>query len=425
MKIKYIEENSIAAELEWLAGDDVIKINGNDINDIIDYRYYSSEEFLDIEINRAGEHLFFEIEKDFEENLGIEFEEIKYRCCGNKCIFCFVDQNPTGMRESIYVKDEDYRLSFIYGNYVTLTNVSQKQLNRVIEQRLSPLYVSVHSTDLNVRKLMLGIKSDDRLLEKIKFLTDNRIEIHAQIVLCPEINDGEYLTKTIDELSAFYPFLKSIAIVPVGLTGHRQNLYPIKSVTAGYAQNLIFDIDKIARNFKEKWDDYFVYLADEFYILADRELPDLERYEEFSQIENGVGMTRLLIDKFEEQMDQLPHRITQQRKLSMVTGRLAAPILKRYILPRLKQIENLEIFLHIIVNNFYGESATVSGLLTGRDIFEQLNSGRYGDTIVLPANCLNFDGLFLDNWTPEMLEKKLNTKIDISEDFISLIKNIL
>ncbi|UCE04979.1 MAG: DUF512 domain-containing protein, partial [bacterium] len=379
-----------------------------------------SDEQLKIEVIRNGEFHIFEIEKDNDDSLGILFEDSTYRCCGNKCIFCFVDQNPEGLRKSLYFKDEDFRLSFMYGNYVTLTNISQSDLQRIVEQRLSPLYVSVHSTDFEIRKLMLGIRKDDRLIDKIRFLSKNKIELHAQIVLCPSINDGKSLIKTIFDLAEFFPQLKSIAIVPVGLTKHRQNLYPLRPVTRAYAKSLILQMQKIAQQFKQKLDDYFVYLADEFYLLAKMELPTAERYDEFPQIENGVGMARDFIDRFEEQSMDFPHRIKIKRSITLVNGVLAYPIINQWVIPRLNKIENLTGTIRIVKNKFYGNRVTVTGLLTGQDIYNQLRNQQIGDIIVLPSNCLNFEGLFLDEWTPEMIQSRLQKPIEFIDNDFSL-----
>jgi len=425
MKILDFEKQSTAAEAGLKIGDDLIIINEEPIRDLIDFRFHVADEILDIEVLRQGKTLFFEIEKDYDDSLGIIFEEIKYRCCGNECIFCFVDQNPIGLRESLYFKDEDFRLSFMYGNYVTLTNVSRPDLKRIVEQRLSPLYVSVHSTDLEIRKFLLGLKKDDHLLDKIRFLSENRIELHAQIVLCPAINDGKSLNKTIDDLAEFYPQLKSIAIVPVGLTRYRQNLYSLKPVTPAYAASLILQMEKIAQQFKQRWDDYFIYLADEFFLLAEMELPPAERYDEFPQIENGVGLARDFIDRFEEQSSHFPHRIKTSLELTLVSGVLAAPIINRWLVPRLNKIENLTAKVQTIENQFYGNSVTVTGLLTGQDIFNQLRDQASSDIILLPANCINFDGLFLDDWTPAMLQAQLQRPVKISDnDFVALIQKL-
>ena len=425
MKVIEIEPDSLATAVGIKPGDDIRKINGHIIRDTIDYRFYRSDEYLEIEYYRSGIRHSVSIEKEFDQDLGIIFEDIRYKCCGNKCIFCFIDQNPAGMRSGLYLKDEDYRLSFIYGNYVTLTNISRRALDRIVEQRLSPLYISVHSTDTEIRKQMLGIKKDDRLLEKIGFLARHGIELHTQIVLCPGFNDGESLEKTINDLSGFYPFLQSIAIVPVGLTRHRQNLPKLQPVSADYARQFIPTIERVANSFKHKIGDYLLYLADEFYILSGQNLPPMERYENFPQIENGVGMTRSFIDLFEEQTIDFPHRISQQRSMLLVTGKLAAPILQNWVIPRLNKIENLKTDLQIIENQFYGNSVTVTGLLTGQDIYQQIAEQNRYDVIVLPANCLNYDGIFLDNLSPQELQNKLQRQIEIVDnDFVELIERI-
>ena len=425
MKIKHFEENSLAAEAGFKIGDNIIKINSYPVRDIIDFKFHVCDEYLEIEVERNGQPAIFEIEKDYDDNLGIVFEDFKYRHCANKCIFCFIDQNPPQLRKSLYFKDEDFRLSFVYGNYVTLTNISKKDLRRIVEQRLSPLYVSVHSTDLQVRKLMLGMKKDDRLLEKISFLVENKIELHAQIVLCPGINDGASLINSINDLAQFYPYVKSIAIVPVGLTKHRDELYPLVPVTSSYAKKIIPQVNQLAEKFKNQWNDFLVYLADEFYLLAEQELPETERYQEFPQIENGVGMARDFIDTFKEQSRYFPHRISQRKSLTLATAVLAAPIIEKYVIARLNQIENLHVSLKIINNDFYGNTVTVTGLLTGQDIYSQLSQTQPGDKIVLPTNCLNFEGIFLDDWTPENLENKLNRPIEFVEnDFVSLLEKL-
>ena len=367
----------------------------------------------------------FEIEKEFDDSLGIIFEDFKYKHCGNKCLFCFVDQNPAGLRKSLYFKDEDYRLSFLYGNYVTMTNITKKELQRIVDLRLSPLYLSVHSTDVEVRKYLLGIKADDHLLEKIHYLVKNKIELHTQIVLCPGINDGEHLIKSVNDLTQFYPFVKSIAIVPVGLTQFRHRLFPLKAVSASEARQVIFAIDQLAENYKKDYGDYLVYLADEFYLKAKEKIPIAQRYEQFPQMENGVGMARAFIDSFQEQSLNFPHRISRDKSATLVTGECAASILKKFIMPRLQQIENLHVSLAVIKNNFFGNAVSVSGLLTGQDIAGQLTHSELGDLVLLPANCLNFEAVLLDNWTPQQIEKKLNKPVVFVEnDFLALLEKL-
>ncbi|OQX87048.1 hypothetical protein B6D60_04825 [candidate division KSB1 bacterium 4484_87] len=425
MKIISVEKNSLAEQIGVLAGDEMIAINGEPIRDPIDYRFHVSDEYLEIELQRQGETVILEIEKDYDDDLGVIFEEIQYRHCGNKCIFCFIDQNPPGLRDALYFKDEDYRLSFIYGNYVTLTNVGRKDLQRIAEQRLSPLYVSVHATDLETRKLMLGIRGDDKLLEKIEFLTDNGIELHTQIVLCPGINDREILDRTIDDLAKFFPAVQSIAIVPLGLTRHRQELYPLQPMTPDFAAQVIEQLEPKSKLFKEKLGQYLIYLADEFYLQAKKPLPSAERYDEFPQIENGVGMTREFLDSFQEQIASFPHRIKQPIRLVMVTAKSAEPVMRQEIYPALARIANLSVEIVPVTNRFYGDSVTVTGLLTGQDIFNQLKLIDPADLVLLPGNCVNFEGVFLDEWTPEQLSKELNQRaLVFDDDWNSLLQNL-
>lgn len=418
MKILEITSGSLAEQHQLKVGDDLLSINGIVIEDEIALEYQSNDEFLELEINREGEEYVIEIEKDFAEPLGIKVEPIRFRSCGNHCIFCFVDQNPPGMRPSLYLKDEEFRLSFLYGNYVTLTNLSRRDADRIVQQRLSPLYVSVHAINPATRQRLLGLKKDDRLLEKIQFLTRHRIEIHTQIVLCPGYNDGAVLAETVETLARFYPFLNSIAIVPLGLTRHRQHLPAMPPVTPVIAEAVIKWAENWTKNFYKSAEQHLLYLADEFYLLAGQPLPPTERYDDFPQFDNGVGMSRTFLDDFERQSETFPPKIVSPRKITFVTGKLAFPLLEKWVLPRLNQIENLQVTLVAVTNHFYGESVTVSGLLTGQDIFSALRDTDLGDRVYLPPNCLNFDDLFLDDWTPAQLEDKLGCPVQIlNSDF--------
>jgi len=413
LQIIQIEPNSLAEQHGFLAGDNITHVNGQPIHDEIDWRFYTADDYLEIKFKREGTNHKIEIEKNPEDLLGITFEEIRYRCCGNKCIFCFIDQNPPNLRPSLYLKDEDFRLSFIYGNYVTLTNLSPRDAKRIVTQRLSPLYVSVHAVDLNVRQKLLGIRHDDRLLSKIKYLTRNGIEIHVQIVLCPGYNDGEILADTVSKLSLFYPKLKSIAIVPVGLTRHREGLPYLEPVTPAMAKDVIIWGEEQARHFYEHQQRYFIYLADEFYLQAGIPFPDEQRYDEFPQIENGIGMTRHFIDLFESTAIQFPSKLEKPRSITFVTGKLAEPIIRTLVIERLNRIKNLSATLVPVENHFFGTSVTVSGLLTGQDIFQALSSSTIGDEIYLPENCLNYDNLFLDDWKVENLEHRLQKRVKV------------
>ena len=422
MVIKTIRKLSIAEEIGLIPGDRLIKINGHRINDIIDYRYQIADDFLEIDLERDCELFTIELEKDPDEELGLEFETIKYRNCGNKCIFCFIDQNPKNLRTNLYFKDEDFRLSFLHGNFVTLTNTTQKDLDRIVEQRLSPLYVSVHATDPYIRSFMLGLKKDDALLDKLSYLISNHIDIHAQIVLCPCINDKSNLIATVKRLYQFRPGLRSVAIVPVGLTKHRQHLYPIAPLDTTLALRTIQEIDALAEEYKSTADTYFVYLADEFYIKAAMPLPNSSRYEEFPQYENGVGMMRYFIDDFEEQAVNFPTKVKQTTTINLITAPLARTYIEQVVVSHLNKIDNLSVNLTEVKNKFYGENVTVTGLMTGQDIYDTCKTLRNIDAHILPGNCLNSDGLTIDDWTIDDITRKLATRIEVIDtDFTELL----
>ncbi|RPI03770.1 MAG: DUF512 domain-containing protein [Calditrichaeota bacterium] len=421
MKIIKVSPKSIAAELGIRPGDHLVKINGHPIRDHLDYQFFVQEDQLELEIERQGEMTIYELEF-IDEDLGMDFAEMKCLSCGNHCVFCFVDQNPPNVRPTLFFKDEDYRMSFIYGNYVTLTNTSAKQLQRITDLRLSPLFISVHAVDPQLRKRMLGLRRDDRLLEKISFLATNNIEMHTQIVLCPAWNDGEELDRTVQTLAKFFPQIKTVAVVPVGLTKHRQGLAALRPVSSELAKQLVTWEKEVSRQFLQQFDSAFVYIADEFYLLAGENIPPAERYEGFAQVENGVGMVRQLLDAFEEEKALFPQEI-QPTHFSLITGEMAAPILENAILPSLQRIKGLQVTLHPIKNIFFGGGVSVSGLLVGADIADQLSKQPYGDVVVLPPNCLNNDGLFLDDWTVQKLESCLKRSVVLSHGgFLELIE---
>jgi len=411
VEIREIKPESIAEDLGIEAGDKLVSVNGKPITDALDYRFFITSEEIDLVIDQSGEKIAFEIEKDFDDDLGIGLEDLELRSCGNACIFCFVFQNPKGMRKSLYFKDEDYRFSFLYGHYTTLTNATQEDLDRIVEQRLTPLYISVHVTEPEIRKTMLGIRFNDNLFEKVDFLTNNGIELNCQIVLCPGLNDGVHLEKTIDDLKAYFPMIQSVAIVPVGLTQHRKNLYDLKPVTHEYSLKTIAEIDERRKGLKEELGSSFVYLSDEFYIKTEQEVPDNEYYESFYQIENGVGLTRDLMMRFEDEYDDLKNPSGRDLNISLVTGTLGSDVLKRYFMRDLNRLPNMFFKLHPVINKFYGPTIVVSGLLVGEDIYNTLKEERTGDYIVLPPDCVNDDGVFLDDWTLPQLQEKLNKRI--------------
>ena len=426
--ITSVEQNSIAEQAGLKPGDHIIKVNSHEINDKLDYRFYASEENVEILIKRNNEYIVFDIEKEYDEHIGLELQEMKLKACGNNCVFCFVYQNPRGMRRAVYFKDEDYRFSFLYGHYVTLTAVRDEELERIVNQRLSPLYISVHATDENTRKLLLGIKKNDRLLEKIEYLVKGGIELHTQIVLCPGINDGKIFDRTVADLQRFYPGLKSIAVVPVGLTSHRDKLYFLRLHSRGELLTMIDYTNQMREKLFQQLGIYFVYLADEFFIKAGQPIPDHPYYDEFYQIENGVGEFRDMIDRFEECFPRLKKQPVDPVRITWVTGTLANENLEKFIVDKLRQIKNMQIELVAVKNEFYGESISVSGLLVGQDIYNQLKDRPLGEIILLPPRVLNHDGLFLDNWTIPQLEKKLGVRCHVYHEslseFITVLKGI-
>ena len=412
MKIKSVEKGSLADKYSIHPGNEILEINNSPIEDFIDYKFQSSDEKLDLRIkDKSGRIRGVRIVKKPDQDLGIVFEEKRYHGCGNKCIFCFVHQLPKGLRKLLYFKDEDYRLSFLHGNFITLTNLSEQDIQRIIKQRLSPLYVSVHTTDESLRKKILGNPKAPDILPSIRRLTENRIELHTQIVICPEVNDGHYLEKTVNDLSLFYPWVKSSAIVPVGLTRFRKGLPRLKPVDKKYSRILIKSVERWQAYFRRKYKSNFVYAADEFYLLAGLDIPPKKYYDEFYQVENGVGMVWEFLDSFKRKEKLLPRSLKHKFSLTLVTGELANKFMRSQILGGLKQIKNLNVNLAPVKNDFFGKSITVSGLLTGGDILRTLKKSKHGESVMLPPNCLNTDGLFLDDLKPLNLEKELGVKI--------------
>ncbi|MFQ5650866.1 MAG: DUF512 domain-containing protein [bacterium] len=424
MKILAIETRSTGDELGLKAGDDIVRINGHPVRDVLDYRFLVSEETVEMEVVQAGENVVYEIAKEYDDDLGLQFEDIEIRYCGNDCPFCFVDQNPAGMRSAMYFRDEDFRLSFLSGHYVTLTNLSKRDLDRIVWQRLSPLFVSVHATEPQVRQFLFGIDHDDRLLPKLDFLTQNGIEIHTQVVLCPGVNDGSVLEKTIWDLAKFLPHLKSVSVVPVGLTRHRQGLKKLQPVTRESAAAYLETIEAYADDFCRQMGEHFVYASDEFYLMVGESVPCSEWYAGFYQKENGVGMVRYMLDAFESQQASFPARLPGPLKATFVTATLVNRVVREHILPGLNKVENFTGQLAVVENRFYGPSIHVSGLLTGHDIYQHLAGQDLGDRVYLPANCLKDDTLFLDDWTLEELSTKLNRPVEpLDNDFVKIFEN--
>jgi len=429
MKIKSIIEKSIASRKGILPGDELLAINEHPIYDLIDYKYYSAEDHLELKLKtEAGIIKRFEIKKQPDSDVGLEFHDIKYKSCKNNCIFCFVHQLPRGLRKALYFKDEDFRLSFLHGNFVTLTNTSNNDLDRIVKQRLSPLYVSVHATDESLRKSVLGNSNIPEIILLIRKLAQNRIEMHTQIVLCPRINDGDYLRKSVLDLSSFYPHVKSLALVPVGLTKFRSKLPKIRPVSKAYSKDIIRLVDVWQKHFRKRWGCGFVYAADEFFTKAQLDIPDKSYYDEFYQIENGVGMMRQFMDTFRSKQRLLPKKLDRKLKITLVTGVSAFGMIKDIVDHSLAAISGLSVRPVVVKNDFFGHSVTVSGLLAGKDILKALRKeNNLGEIILLPPNCVNVNGLCLDDFSPWDLERKLERKVligsyDIVRDLIEIFK---
>ena len=435
--IDKVLEGSIAEELEIEAGDELVAINDQEIEDIFDYQYYVEDEYIEVLIRKPdGEEWLLEIDKDPDEDLGIVFENglmDDYRSCHNKCIFCFIDQMPKGMRETLYFKDDDSRLSFLQGNYITLTNMSDKDVDRIIKYNLSPINISFQTTNPELRCKMLNNRFAGQALEKVKKFYDAGIIMNGQIVLCKGVNDGEELERSIRDLYEYLPYLESVSVVPVGLSKFREGLYPLEPFIKEDAANVLEVIHKWQKKVFEEYGLHFIHASDEWYLLAEQELPGAESYDGYLQLENGVGMLRLFMDEFEDGLKQLlemetGNKLVQNEELSVITGKLSYPCIKDAAEKLMEHVEGLKIHVHAIRNDFFGENITVSGLLTGTDIMEQGKELNLGTRMLLPENVLRSgEQVLLDDYTVQDLEKTLQVPIDIVKssgyDFINVILN--
>lgn len=408
MKIIAVTPDSQAERLGIKPGDMIDSVNGHRVNDHIDLMFYADDDDIHMVLRRGGSE--YSVRLDPSEDYGFDIEPMDFRLCGNNCVFCFIDQNPSGMRKEIYVKDEDYRLSFLHGSYVTLTNLRESDIDRIVEQRLSPLYVSVHATETPVRLKLLGIRRDDRLIGNMDRLLDAGIRMHCQIVVCPGINDGAVLERTIHDLRRRHPGVQSIAVVPVGLTKHRDSLPRLEPVSDVLAAETIDLVDDLHNRYARETGDGFVYSADEWYIRAGRDIPEAGYYDDFPQIENGVGMLRDFIDAAEGFDERYRDGGTLAGRFVLVTGTSMEPWIAGFA-ERISAVPGIEARAVAVVNGFYGDTVTVSGLLTGGDIFAALEGNLRDETVVLPPNCLNADSLFLDGMTPVELSDKLGVNV--------------
>lgn len=414
--IQAVDEGSIAWELELEPGDRLLKINGREIEDIFDYQYYVNSDSLVMLVEKAdGEEWELEIENDYED-LGITFENglmSEYRSCRNKCVFCFIDQMPPGMRETLYFKDDDSRLSFLQGNYVTLTNMSDKDIDRIIRFKLSPINISVHTTNPELRCRMLHNRFAGEALKKIDRLYEAGTPMNGQIVLCKGLNDGPELERTIRDLSRYLPYMESVSVVPVGLSKYREGLYPLEPLTKEDAQAAVDIIEAWQEKLFREHGTHFIHASDEFYILAGRPLPEEERYDGYIQLENGVGMLRLLMQEVAEALETRTGEARPQ-ELSLATGLLAAPYLEQLIGDISRRYPGVRVHIYPIVNRFFGEQITVAGLITGQDLMEQLKGKCLGERLLLPA-CMFRSGeeVFLDDVTREQVQNALQVPVHI------------
>ena len=415
-----VQKGSPAEKAGVQKNDCLMQINGHPVRDIIDYRFHSADEVVCCVFSRSKDQKKFEYCFEGDDDPGLEFDPVRFCGCGNHCIFCFIDQNPGGLRRSLYFKDEDYRLSFLFGNYVTLTRVDVSDLKRIVKQRLSPLYISIHATNPEIRKTMLGLKKDDHLLKKIEYLAEHRIEMHGQIVLCPGINDGSVLEETQKTLSQYYPALRTMALVPVGLTQYRKDLPELHLYDSKTSDEVIRQVKRYQKKYIKKFNEPVYYLADEFYLMAHQSLPELAHYGDLWQVENGIGMTRSFLEDFGNTQKRFPQKLEQEKRYLIVTGMLAGPVLEQYIMPAFHSITNCHAQLVMVPNRFYGESVTVSGLLTGQDILFMLKDQQEHGTVLIPSNCINTEGVFLDNMTPSKLSAESDREICILNDFAEL-----
>lgn len=418
--ISRVLPGSIGEELELEPGDILVSINGQPVEDVFDYRYLMNDELVELLIRKKnGEEWELEVEKDYEEDLGVEFENSlmdDYRSCSNHCIFCFIDQMPPGMRETLYFKDDDSRLSFLQGNYVTLTNMSDYDLERIIIFHLSPINVSFQAMNPELRCKMLHNRFAGDALKKVDRLYEGGVTMNGQIVLCKGVNDREELEYSLEKLSAYAPVLQSVSIVPVGLSKFRDGLYPLESFTKEDAEHLIEQVEHWQKIMMEKHGIHFVHASDEWYILAGRNMPEEGRYDGYLQLENGVGMMRLLETEVKERLSQLEG---DDRKIqaSVATGKLAAPFIKKMTELVQEKFPNISVSVYTIKNEFFGEKITVSGLITGQDLKTQLKDRQLGEKVLIPCNMLRSgEDVFLDDLTVEMISEALGTEIVVVDE---------
>ncbi|MBW4648412.1 MAG: TIGR03279 family radical SAM protein [Kastovskya adunca ATA6-11-RM4] len=418
--ITKILPDSIAAEIGFEPGDAIVAINGQRPRDLIDYQFLCADEVLELEVlDAAGKNHFIEIEKDYDDNLGLEFEAALFDNliqCNNRCPFCFIDQQPPGKRNSLYLKDDDYRLSFLYGSYLTLTNLTQREWDRIEQMRLSPLFVSVHATEPEIRRRLLKNHRAGQILEQLQWFCDRRLQIHAQVVVCPSINDGVHLERTLLDLASFgdgdIPAVVSAAVVPVGLTRFRPTEDELIPVSQEKAKEVIQQVQKLQEQFRQQLGSTFAWLADEWFLIAGEELPPESHYEDYPQIGNGVGSIRQFLTQFQDIASQkLPTHLETPQQFTWVVGNAVEKAFQPLV-QQLNEVEGLDVNLAPLRSDYWGQEITVTGLLTGQDLLSGLQGKDLGDAILLPSLMLKHgDTCFLDDMTVEELASQLKVPI--------------
>jgi putative radical SAM enzyme (TIGR03279 family) len=426
--ISYVEPNSIAEEAGLKPGDKLLKINGHDFHDILEYRYLISEYEVTLEVLKQDDLIeVITLETDYED-IGIEFGEgliDEAQSCHNKCIFCFIDQLPKGMRETVYFKDDDTRLSFLQGNYVTLTNMSDEEIDRLIKMRVSPINVSVHATNPELRCKMLNNRFAGKCYDIMKKFAKNNIYMNCQIVLCPGINDGEELDRSISDMADLFPYVNSVSVVPVGLTRYRDGLYPLTPFDEEGSKKTILQVEEWQNKLYDKLGTRLIYLSDEFYLNANIPIPDAENYEGFPQLENGVGLIASMQEEFDAAIKMVKPK-DYNRTVSIATGELAAPFISK-LANQLSEKTGVKVSVYAIKNNFFGGGVNVAGLVTGRDLIEQMKDKPRTDIMLIPHSMLrDEDEIFLDDTTLAEVEEALGMKIEpVINDGYEFIEKIL
>ncbi|WP_367932087.1 DUF512 domain-containing protein [Enterocloster citroniae] len=426
--IKEVYPDSIAEEMEIEPGDTLLLINNEEIEDVFDYRYMIKDEYVEVVIRKPdGEEWLLEIDKEYDDDLGVEFENSlmsDYRSCSNQCIFCFIDQMPPGMRDTLYFKDDDSRLSFLQGNYITLTNMKEKDIERIIRMQLAPINISVQTTNPELRCKMLHNRFAGEKLKYLKMLYDGHVEMNGQIVCCKGVNDGSELERSIRDLAEYLPFLRSVSVVPAGITKYREGLFPIGLYTKEEAGEIIDLIESFQEGYYRQYGLHFIHASDEWYITAEREFPEEDRYDGYIQLENGVGMMRLFINEFREALSDVTVsseysalKGAVSRTLTIATGKLTYPTICEFAAQLMEAFPMLTIHVFSIRNDFFGETITVSGLITGQDLIKQLKErkdrGEYlGDVLQIPSHMLRMgEQVFLDDLTVEDVERELGMNV--------------